>query len=1421
MNELQGSEGVKSIYFTRNLIQSAIDRGDSTLDLEKKEINTAPCIRVLRVLTNTCVLKINLRSNFISTEIALRSFSVLESTRITKLDLTGNKINSPEKIRILLESLKKTHVRKLSLGLNQVNTVENIEALRHLKNTSITSLDLSGNEINTPKKISALDALKDTPVTQLKLGSNGINSESLIRFLGIVSRIISIIKLDLIHNGINTAEQINALEIFQDTTVKIIRLTGNKSVFYKQSAKAAMIALMDKGIQIQVAGLELGYTPVRLKEERDLGEGKGNLEEEKTEPVDIYLESPPSESNLVKNLKVFLDQSKYKQAILSICQFPELAAALSQINPSDLKVIFQCVEQKIKDSNISDLKEKYQKELIKEAIQTNLSLYRYTEKGLQTAKVTLTPEGMISHPVLVYPCFPLKALRTVLEEAQKLNISDILRDAHSEIPEQSYLVRTLRYFLPTESNNMQNRLINSGTSHAPRIAWLLIKKISWWQASKIFIGQAKGLIGLENSQSWQAALEGELKNLLDSFLSLKAFFDGYQDQEKKLRFYDLFLTLAKDEGLKNLIQEHRAELSELFAAAEIPGFDTETAGKALDILTLLQDEIQSIEHYQDLQLTEMICQILPRWAKESKKLSQLTTQAITIFENLSRVVEAFTDAGLLPQANIQVDVLFHKAAEIAGVHKREGNNISKTKYAYLCNIDERNRVDLAKLFGEFNETLGLLDSPIATLIHAKNLTKMQFVGKENYLYAIEHCVLNKFCFCLAKFNCCSFSHSQFIDCDFTEALFDKAVHFKNTLVDAATAKTLFPLLKQSLRGGVSITGKLVLYGNFSEINLEGINLALLDTNFATGILPQSFAKDKGKSRLKKKDSVEDNHSQEEAEESTSFVGGLCAYLAGYLPSVVEGVYNGFESMVETIEGYLPDAEEIIESEEDENGQLIELKELFNAELDAIKSRMKELEHKVGEEVSKELSLLKDKQTKLGNALEPLHNYWIEKEKARDERKKISEIPILHAYYKALLTDLSGVLHSLLVVRSHLLKVEEGAATNYAAKSSMPTFVLGTTSRATGVAKTVVDFAPSAIKCLESFLSTSNRLLNFLQPLTQAIPYVNIATGAADVATKFVVNTTDNWKFLNSHEAMLELTPKGLDKIAEQLSRRLAATYHEQVLLLTEKGARRFAECGAIRILVLLLNGHIKGQQDPIKEIVDAIGHYDISIDELEIPWLKKKIALPFWKETLETIDKKDRSLRQDMLYRMAGRCLKQGKVRYYYSNDEKILVNSKREKYKRPFTDQPMTKAKYAGYITIEDVRDLPQYMTLDLDRLGPRSFIEKPKKDMKGKGKQEESLNSSEKKVTQLSHVSQDETSTSIGIANPLMHQENKELVKLRNRVKVQDEQINQLRELVNAILTSSSQGHHYDFSGYLLRLRSNTTVKDYLKEQKKNEKD
>lgn len=85
----------------------------------------------------------------------------------------------------------------------------------------------------------------------------------------------------------------------------------------------------------------------------------------------------------------------------------------------------------------------------------------------------------------------------------------------------------------------------------------------------------------------------------------------------------------------------------------------------------------------------------------------------------------------------------------------------------------------------------------------------------------------------------------------------------------------------------------------------------------------------------------------------------------------------------------------------------------------------------------------------------------------------------------------------------------------------------------------------------------------------------------ETGVDFLTGASDQNKFASTKELFNGLTTKKLEKIADAIARKISLSYEEQILLLSNEGAKEFAEYACNCIFGALLNGLLTEQDEII------------------------------------------------------------------------------------------------------------------------------------------------------------------------------------------------------------------------------------------------
>lgn len=183
------------------------------------------------------------------------------------------------------------------------------------------------------------------------------------------------------------------------------------------------------------------------------------------------------------------------------------------------------------------------------------------------------------------------------------------------------------------------------------------------------------------------------------------------------------------------------------------------------------------------------------------------------------------------------------------------------------------------------------------------------------------------------------------------------------------------------------------------------------------------------------------------------------------------------------------------------------------------------------------------------------------------------------------------------------------------------------------------------------------ITSLLKPLTQLIPQEIPIVGAIPSAINAIANINSRSKIKNTEDAFKGLTPKKLERIADEIARKITFTYEEQISLLSEDSAQKLALNASECITAALFNGQIKDGENLVIYAWLSIRNLKNSYNT-KVPLLGYQI--PFTKEPLYSTDGKQKFTASD-LYHKSG-------IKFYDENKKLIQCPLKQgedpEKYK-------------------------------------------------------------------------------------------------------------------------------------------------------------
>jgi hypothetical protein len=290
-----------------------------------------------------------------------------------------------------------------------------------------------------------------------------------------------------------------------------------------------------------------------------------------------------------------------------------------------------------------------------------------------------------------------------------------------------------------------------------------------------------------------------------------------------------------------------------------------------------------------------------------------------------------------------------------------------------------------------------------------------------------------------------------------------------------------------------------------------------------------------------------------------------------------------------------------------------------------------------------------------DALKPLHEYFLVKQRICQARTKLLEDPKIRCYYEVCLTELSGAFLSLFLLQNHLQLIEAPTSklTDLAASGSIakdPPEAIANE----GYLIRLVQHHPERLNTWITNIKDKALFLldkiKYFTPLLELIPvYGSGIHKAVDSGVKLIVGANDNMKMGGLRPELVGFTPKTLEHLAEVITQELIFAFKQQIHLLKMDSIKLFAACGVTRVIIALLNHRINPEEDFYASLIKIVHLDPVSQNQREILGYK----IPFTEKDLY-FDNPGKTAKENDLYRRCGIFYVKSCIKYYFSNDNKI-----------------------------------------------------------------------------------------------------------------------------------------------------------------------
>ena len=512
----------------------------------------------------------------------------------------------------------------------------------------------------------------------------------------------------------------------------------------------------------------------------------------------------------------------------------------------------------------------------------------------------------------------------------------------------------------------------------------------------------------------------------------------------------------------------------------------------------------------------------------------------------------------------------------------------------------------------------LITPTIQTLINDKNLSHYSFIdnGEDSRLYeksssnlfvTFDGCAFEGFSFKETHFLNFHFKEVYFKNCDFTNVSFAKNISFENIYLDELSAESFVKGLDDSYnKYDLKVTGIATLHivGNlklktlspkFTALLNEASYMEMPSTEEEAPMTPQKQQEVQSLGATLTSGLITMINPLSKIKTVGSATLNIASGIATTILHPIETAKTMGNAGIEVVSGLahpLETATKIKKKEESfashyssynskENNQTDEKQceeikpelEKIKAQLNAEIERLKKDLSLISSSASKEYQELEKKileQEKALKLIQPciaeLNAKHLKTKEIHHEQEELLTGPLKH-YYQTLLTGLCTVLNSIALLNNdyaNLIQSAAGKANRLSNKTS----------------KNMANSEEKRLKRLERKLRNAMDLLlepsELLIPISENIPDV---PGIVPSVVQKLVYLSDQAKLKNTQNVFRGLTPKKLEKLSDEMARTFSFCYEQQILLLSEKGAKRFAENAVQCIASALLNGLIPEDED--------------------------------------------------------------------------------------------------------------------------------------------------------------------------------------------------------------------------------------------------
>lgn len=770
----------------------------------------------------------------------------------------------------------------------------------------------------------------------------------------------------------------------------------------------------------------------------------------------------------------------------------------------------------------------------------------------------------ISTPTQNVIKFPLDALKQIMFFTKDTNLDGIVEKVVNNLenpPEPGLLSKLTLFFSGYDKESLEGRAISANASFSNIFSILGNGSASVKRELYDFMFTNKS-----------TKPEGGLLKTRQAFLEIKSYLDQFYILPEKVELdkHRLAFSILKDNELFDFLKSDElvTPLANLLKSLGVKNFDHDQVAFLTSILNHSQKLFSSFcarnpGHTEDPKL------LLEKIYNDNLRESfEIAGKCYDLSKQLLPIIEIFISVNAYP-----VEHILNSTIPSAGYHINAKNlkNFKKCREVFEKYSDDA--------LGVFTPLF--VTTPLQTQIRNRKIENFVFndpsqkVFKNDqitskYIFAdIKGIAFEEFSFNNSQFHNFNFENNYFARCDFSEVIFFGNITFKNVYMDQYSANQLLEAIRRSSK--------------YPQCNLktfglqEILILSTSDTN--------------------KKIQIDiTSNSEEDSLEELSFSGDEVAeFKEEKKPENIHAdttkekkIYEDAEKSWDDLSSNLDDAlrkskENLKNARSGSN----------NNKIDAV--RIKELEEKI---------FIQQKSIEaIQKGLRTIKSQRLLKEKISAEQLHLlnHKNKQVKLYYQTLLSNVCGFFQLIGLANNpqSIIKLQRGKCTELANNVEK--------------LKSLAEGKADNLATLWNVICSTGD--HFIEYAEMSKPIFNKIPGGSILATGIekILESSETKKIKRTNQLFRGMTSKKLEKIGDEIARKITFSYEEQILLLSEDSAITFAECASQCIAGALMNGQLTEQENLVTQawlsvrILKTTHNATIPLLGIALPWTNKSL----------------------------------------------------------------------------------------------------------------------------------------------------------------------------------------------------------------------